>query len=154
MSALEQSCDVFDLAGSLIVLSSSKTVDGIWIFNGFAERVAVGAAAEDLGAMVSRGLAASGIGVPHPRDWAAFRRESKGKLQAAGISSWERLHRAARCVSIRRSAGCLCVTPKSSAGTTGSERGFRELPELAEIVAHETPPHVGDAVRAALERCQ
>lgn len=66
MSAMEQFCTAFDLAGSLIVLSSSKTVDGAWVFNGFAERVAVGAAADDIGSAVSRGLAASAVGVPPP----------------------------------------------------------------------------------------
>ena len=154
MSAMEQFCTAFDMAGILIVLSSSKTVDGVWVFNGFAERMALGASTEDIGSAVSRGLAASVVGVPHPRDWAAFGRDSKGKLQAVGVGSFERLHRAARCVSVRRSSGCLSVTPNASGGAHGRQRGFRELAELVEIVSQESPSTIGDAVRAAFERCR
>ena len=154
MSAIEQSCDALEVAGSLIVLSSSRTIDGVWVFNGFAERVAAGAAAQDLGSLVSRGLAASAVGVAHPRDWAAFHRESKDKLKAVGVDSFERLHRSARCVHVRRSAGSLSVTPTASGGATGRERGFHELAELAKMVTPESPSLIGDAVRAALERCR
>jgi len=94
------------------------------------------------------------IGRDPKTDLAVIKFEPKGKLQAVGVGSFERLHRAARCVSVRRSSGCLSVTPNASGGAHGPQRGFRELAELTEIVSQESPSTIGGAVRAALEGCR
>lgn len=150
----EHSCAVFALAGDLIVLAESLSVDGAWIFNGFAERIAAAAADEDLGAAVLRGLATSTTGVAHPSDWSTFNREAEVQLQRVGVCSFAQLHRQARCVRVDRVGGSVKVTPHASGGASGPGRGFHELEALTEVVEPKSEARVGAMVRAALELCR
>lgn len=154
MHPAEQHCSVYELAGDLVVLSDSRTKDGVLIFNGFAERVPVGADDSDLGASVLRALEASRSGVARPQDWAAFEREAKVSLNGVGVSSFLRLHRSARLVSVSRGLSDVTVTPHESGGARGSDRGFHEIGDFAESLVGGSDGDLGGKIRAAFERCR
>ena len=151
----EKSCVVYFLDDSFLVHPLSKTVDGIWIFQGPAERLERKCGDEELGRAVIDALARSKLEIPQPFDWSVFNEESTRALEEWAIPSFHWLQRKASQCCVEGRSGKLAIQPTRNGGVSGEKRGFKPIVEARMVLTPEiTEYQLGAAIRQADYACE
>ena len=141
---MKQSASILIRAGRTFVSTFSQADNLLWIADGVPEVAGNEPSAAELGAVVSKALAASRAGLPFPT--------SRGRLllpllRLANVSTEKELNVGARSVSVKRDAGQTVVYPMVRRG-----REFHYLPDQAIVLESPSTEDLGRAVLNAIER--
>jgi hypothetical protein len=138
-----------------VVQSSSKTLAGFWVFNGWIEVASEGVAPDEIAAVVTDALSASAVGMPTPAraDYAAI---NKPLIQALGLRRMSQFQAPpTRLVSVYHRASGMELVPTRNGGTRGPGRGFHGLADRHLWLDGEpTDKQLGEALIEALARCE
>jgi hypothetical protein len=131
-------------AQKLYIHASSKTTDGVWIFQSPCIALGDSCSDFDLGAAVSRALAESRTGVPHPL---TFKGLIDPLLLEASVKSWTTFSKGTTCAEIERTEGSVAIVPTRN---LGSSEGFAPRTERTVIVDNGALSDVGATLRRLL----
>ena len=123
---------------------------GFWVSNGQVRMLDDAVSDHTLGDTVLAAVASSRLEVPVPERGAKLEAEL---FRAMGVRSRRASMSGTRaCIVTRESPdGRLRVEPQRNGGSSGEDRGYRPMPELArELPADSTAAELGRAVREAL----
>lgn len=148
-------CSVYEMPFGYIIHPESRTVDGIWVFHGPVERLSNEVGVSALGSSVFNALSVSCVDIPNPEDWKAFNNEAKTLLNEQGVSSFMAIHKSGRLVSAKSDGEHICLTPTKNGGTSGDDRGYHDLSEIAiSVSCFCTAAELGRAIKCALTLCE
>ena len=124
---------------------------GFWVSNGQVQALDDSASDRALGETVLAALASCRVEVPVPERGAKL---EAGLFRAMGVRSRRASMSGTRACIVTREPpeGHLRVEPQRNGGSSGEDRGYLPMPELArELVADSAGAEVGRAVRDALD---
>jgi hypothetical protein len=132
------------------VWSSSRTVSGLWIMNGWFRRLPATADTASLGEVVESALDASTDGVPQPplRDAPS---PFQPVLDDLRLASYARYLAGTRSTLVERDGAEVTLTPNRNAGARG---GFVPIGEAVVRMDKPNTVELGAAVRDAVARSE
>ena len=133
--------------GRYVLTSLSETIDGFSVANGAYELLDESVPDGELGAAVTRMLAASRAGVPTP-DLRNGPSPLAPAYAALKVRSFRAYQKGTRHVSVAQTDAGIVVTPSENRG----REGFVGVPDQAIPLAQPDQAELGRAVRAALAR--
>ncbi len=133
-----------------ILSSLSRTTAGVWVANGVVHRLPRDCSLEELGAALLASLAASQEGVPHPTNWAAFRREYQEALGAYNMARFEAESKLVTLSQVPLQEGAAFkLTPTRY---DSSKKGYDPLKSTTKD-GPLTPAELGQALLDCVARC-
>ena len=147
---MQRAC-IYRLKDRVLLHPESRTEAGIWVAVEPCVSLPRTVEPESLGSAIVDALKHSVENVPHPNDWKVF---SQSRLKAAGVKSESVFYAGSQLVAVVKSANGFIVEPHHNGGTSGSERGFQELPALEITLGNGTQNgELGIAVLEAFAKC-
>lgn len=147
---MQRAC-IYRLKDQVLLHPESKTKAGVWVAVEPYVSMPRTVESEPLGGAIVDALKHSVENVPHPNDWKAF---SQSRLKAAGIKSESAFYAGPQLVAVVKSADGFIVEPHHNGGSSGSGKGFYELPALKITLGNDIQNNaLGVAVLEAFTKC-